>query len=259
MEGTSPIRYFAKLAYHGAAYHGWQVQNNAHTVQAEINQALSTITRQPVNVVGCGRTDTGVHAKEFFLHFDLPQRFEQATDLAFKLNCLLPKDIVIHQVFETKPDMHARFSALSRTYEYHLSTQKDPFQQGRAYYFRKPLDVDLMNEAAASLADFTDFTTFSKLHTQVKTNNCVVSQAVWKTDSDPWVFTIRADRFLRNMVRAVVGTLIMVGEKKMDLEGFKQVIEAKNRQLAGPSVPAEGLYLVRVEYPDELFNVASSI
>ena len=259
MEGSSPIRYFAELAYDGTAYHGWQVQQNAHTVQAEINHALSTILRQKIEVVGCGRTDSGVHAREFFLHFDLPQRFPEVSELAFKLNCFLPSDIVIRNVFEVNPEMHARFSPISRTYHYLLSTQKDPFQQNRAYYFRRPLDVHRMNEAAATLCEFTDFSTFSKSHTQVKTNNCRVFEAHWQTDTEPWVFTIRADRFLRNMVRAIVGTLLMVGEGKMDLERFKQVIRAKERQLAGPSVPAEGLYLVRVEYPDELFNVASSL
>ncbi len=248
-------RYFIYLGYNGKSFCGWQIQPNGMTVQQCIEEALSTILRQPVSIVGAGRTDAGVHARLMVAHFDWAETLPDPAFLADKLNRLLPKDIVIYRIVPVIPEAHARFDATSRTYQYYLTMQKDPFRYDLVYRYLGKLDFDRMNEACRVLFDYVDFTSFSKLHTDVKTNNCRIYEAGWKQEGDLWVFTIRADRFLRNMVRAIVGTLLEVGRGKMPVEGFRQVIEAKDRGKAGTSAPGHALYLVNVTYPDRLFEV----
>lgn len=246
-------RYFIYLAYDGTAYHGWQIQPNGASVQECLMKALSTLLRRPVEVTGAGRTDAGVHASLMVAHFD----HDEALDAAFmtdKLNRLLPPDISVYGLRAVKPDAHARFDATSRTYKYYVTTAKRPFdRQYRCRLFQTP-DFARMNEAAQMLFRYTDFTSFSKLHTDVKTNNCRIMQAEWtQVDDVTWVFTIQADRFLRNMVRAVVGTLLEVGRGKLTVDGFCRIIEQKDRCQAGTSVPGNALFLVDVAYPEELF------
>ncbi len=242
-------RYFIKLAYNGANYHGWQLQDNAHSVQAEITEKISLLLKEKVNLVGCGRTDAGVHAREFYTHFELPELKIEEKDLVYKLNNFLPSDIVIHNIYRVTADLHSRFSATSRTYSYYISLIKDPFNENTCYYYNGSLDIEAMNKACSYLYDHTDFTSFSKLHTQTATNNCVIEQAKFEIIKDELVFTITADRFLRNMVRAIVGTLIEIGKSKMKAEEINRIIEAKDRSMAGYSVPAHGLFLERVAYP----------
>lgn len=247
------FRYFIYLSFDGTNYHGWQIQPNGASVQETLMKALSTFLRREIEVVGAGRTDAGVHARLMVAHFDFDTELdgEVVTD---KLNRLLPPDIAVYGVRRVKPEAHARFDATSRTYKYYIHTRKDPFRRGYSWRIFQPLDFERMNEAAQTLFDYTDFTSFSKLHTDVKTNNCRIMLARWEqTGDEEWVFTIRADRFLRNMVRAVVGTLVEVGRGKLTVDGFRRVIEEKNRCSAGTSVPGHALYLTDVSYPDDLF------
>lgn len=242
------MRYFITLSYDGAAYHGWQVQPGVPTVQETLQVAMGTLLRRPVEVVGAGRTDTGVHALRMVAHFDWMQPLDGG-QLAYKLNKLLPRDIAVQSVEPVGDEMHARFSAVSRTYHYYLHLHKDPFLQGRSWQVYGPMDFGAMNEAALLLLGLHDFTSFSKLHTDTKTNDCTVTEARWdELSHGQWRFTITANRFLRNMVRAIVGTLVEVGRGRMSLEGFGCVIGQKDRCRAGESVPAHGLYLVDVRY-----------
>jgi tRNA pseudouridine38-40 synthase len=244
-------RYFIELAYNGTNYHGWQIQPNAVTVQEMLNKALSTLLRQPVETIGCGRTDTGVHATEFYAHFDLEETMAcdpWSMDVR-SLNSLLPYDIAIKRIIPVHAEAHARFDATLRSYEYHIHFHKDPFKLDRSWLLRDVPDIALMNQAAAILMEYTDFSCFSKSNTQVFTNNCKISRAAWVKTGDGLVFHISADRFLRNMVRAIVGTLILVGRGEMEPEGIRAIVESKNRSNAGTSVPACGLYLTEVKYP----------
>ena len=256
-------RYFLKLAYRGTAYHGWQIQENAHTVQAEMNDKISTLCGEPVNVVGCGRTDTGVHARNFYLHFDLKNTLNYpSADFVFKLNRFLPEDIVVYGMWEVPPEAHARFDAVSRTYRYYISLRKDPFVRDLAMQFTGVLDVRAMQKATAYLVNYEDFTSFSKLHTQTATNICHIAEAGWTHNENRLVFTITADRFLRNMVRAIVGTLLEMGRGKLKPEDIKTIIEAKDRGKAGFSVPAQGLFLERVRYSadmEKIFDVEAGM
>lgn len=249
------MRYFIKLSYNGTSFHGWQIQPNATSVQETLENALSTILRQTISVVGAGRTDTGVHAKNYIAHFDgeinLP-----IDSLIFKLNSFLPPTIAIHDIKHVNKEAHARFSATFRKYEYLINEKKDPFLQNLVYKPYKPLDYNKMNKAAELLYKHSDFTSFSKLHSDNKTNICSVTYAQWQKIEDLWVFTIVADRFLRNMVRAIVGTLIEVGQNKIDLKGFEEIIRAKQRSKAGASVPGEALYLVEIGYPDWVYEIS---
>ncbi len=259
MESLQKYRYFLNLAYNGANYSGWQIQPNALSVQQTIDEAISTILQQEINIVGCGRTDTGVHAKEFFAHFDLDKNISDKTeDITKRLNHFLPKDISIFKFIPVDSDAHARFDAVSRSYKYIVSRRKDPFYKDFSYYVHDNLNIDKMNEAAQILFEFTDFTSFSKLHTQVKTNNCKILQAYWGKKGHLLIFNITADRFLRNMVRAIVGTLLDVGRDKKTIEEFKNIIESKNRSNAGYSVPAQGLFLTKVDYPPNIFSPVPS-
>ncbi|KWW31310.1 MAG: tRNA pseudouridine38-40 synthase [bacterium P3] len=241
-------RFFIHLAYNGAAYCGWQTQPNLPTVQQTLEQALSTLLRCPVAVVGCGRTDTGVHASDFYAHFDHHGEGLNTEELSFKLNSFLPADIAVFGIFPVADKAHARFDAVARTYQYHVSDKRLPFRQGlySRIYFQP--DIDRMNEAARVLMEYDDFTSFAKLHTQVKTNICRLSDARWEQWGDEWVFTIRSNRFLRNMVRSITGTLLDVGRGKLTAAGLRNIIERKDRCAAGVSMPAQGLFLTRVEY-----------
>lgn len=242
------MRFFITLSYDGAAYHGWQIQPNATTVQQCLNVALSTLLRMPIETMGAGRTDTGVNAAMMVAHFDVPMSLD-CVALVRKLNSFLPQDIAVSRISQVDDNAHARFDAVSRTYHYHVYTAKNPFHRhyGMQLYYEP--DFDLMNKAAAKLLEVTDFTSFSKLHTDVKTNNCDVMKAEWTQVGDNlWRFEIKADRFLRNMVRAIVGTLLEVGKGKLTIDEFVTIIHKKNRCAAGDSVPGNALSLVDIGY-----------
>jgi len=242
------LRYFLEFAYKGTNYHGWQYQPNASSVQETLTKALSTILKCEIDLVGAGRTDTGVHAKQMFAHFDLDFEFETQVIL-HKLNSFLPKDIAALAIYTVHHEAHARFDATKRTYEYHIHTRKDPFESDNSWYYHHNLNIDLMNQACKILFKYTDFECFSKVNTDVNTFNCTIFDANWKQENNQLIFTISADRFLRNMVRAIVGTMINVGLEKVSLHQFIQIIESKDRNQAGFSVPAHGLYLTKVDYP----------
>ena len=252
------MRYFIQLSYDGTGYHGWQVQPNGVSVQEVLQKALSTLLRQPTEVTGAGRTDAGVHASMMVAHFDWPAAHEgegceemplDCTQLTYKLNRLLPPDVAVPAVRPVGPEMHARFSATRRTYHYYIHTRKDPFLRGYSWQVNVPLDFALMNEAAQVLLEYSDFTSFSKTGTDVKTNICQLTEARWEQlKPGEWRFTVSANRFLRNMVRAIVGTLVEVGRHRMTISQMRHAIEAKDRQRAGESVPGHALYLTNIEY-----------
>ncbi|MFY9150647.1 MAG: tRNA pseudouridine(38-40) synthase TruA [Prolixibacteraceae bacterium] len=246
-------RYFIELAYKGTRFHGWQIQPNANSVQESLEKALSVITRESIAVTGAGRTDTGVHASYFVAHFNSGKLNLDHPDFAHKLNSFLNKEIVIFGISKVDPEAHARFDATSRTYHYHLNLRKDPFNQETSWYFFGKPDLHIMNEASRILFDYIDFTSFSKLHTEVKTNNCKIYQAEWVQEGSDITFIVKADRFLRNMVRALVGTILEVGTGKIGLDEFRKIIEQKDRGAAGLSVPAHGLFLTDIEYPEKIF------
>ncbi|RYU87266.1 tRNA pseudouridine(38-40) synthase TruA [Mucilaginibacter terrigena] len=242
-------RYFIELSYDGTSYHGWQAQPNAITVQEVLDKALATLLRQPIETVGCGRTDTGVHAKEYFAHIDIQSMDHRPSTMDKRsLNALLPHSIAIKNIIPIHADAHARFDATLRSYEYHIHFEKHPFLHGYSWLLRDKPDLDLMNRAAAIVMEYTDFSCFSKSNTQVKTNNCKIAKAQWVETQNGIVFQISADRFLRNMVRAIVGTMMMVGKGEISPEEVRGIIESKNRSKAGMSVPACGLYLTEVKY-----------
>ena len=245
------MRYFLELAYHGAAYHGWQRQPNAVSVQEKVETALGIVTRKEIEVVGAGRTDTGVHAKQLYCHFDVEGELDQ--EMLFRMNSVLPKDIAAKSLQRVQPEAHARFDALSRSYEYHVVREKDPFSLGSAYFVKRDLELEKMKTAAGILMEYSDFKCFSRSRTDVKTYTCDISQAVWEENEKGLVFHIKADRFLRNMVRAIVGTLLEIGLGKLEVEDMRRVIESRSRSEAGASVPAHGLYLTRVVYPENIF------
>ena len=250
------MRYFIELAYKGTNYHGWQYQPGADSVQETLNKALSLLLKTDIDIVGAGRTDSGVHAKQMFAHFD----FESEVDvpqLVHKLNSFLPKDIAVFNILKVSDEAHARFDATKRTYEYHIHTMKDVFENDGSYQFQFPLNIDKMNEACQILFKHNDFECFSKVNTDVNTFNCVIFEANWtrgnpeasgKQYGNKLIFTIAADRFLRNMVRAIVGTMINIGTGKISLADFEKIIDSKDRSQAGFSVPAHGLYLTKIEY-----------
>ncbi len=247
-------RYFIELAYKGTNFHGWQIQPNAVSVQECLEKALSVITREAIAVTGAGRTDTGVHASYYVAHFNSAKLNLDHPDFIHKLNSFLITDLVIFSIAKVATEAHARFDAISRTYQYHLNLRKDPFSLETSWHFYKQPDLELMNTASRVLFEYSDFTSFSKLHTDVKTNNCRIYCAEWTQENSNIVFTVKADRFLRNMVRALVGTILEVGIGKIDLAGFRTIIEQKDRGAAGLSVPAHGLFLTDIEYPEALFK-----
>lgn len=241
------MRYFIELSYNGKNYHGWQIQPKVDTVQGKLQQAIQKITRQNIQVVGAGRTDTGVHALQMFAHFDIAAEID--LNFTYRLNAILPNDIVIHAITEENTEKHARFDASKRSYKYQIWLGRNPFLLDFSWqFYMKSLDLKQMNEAAALLLSYTDFECFSKVKTEVHTFNCNVTKAVWKQEGALLTFYISSNRFLRNMVRAVVGTLLDVGTGKITMSEFKTIIESKNRSNAGLSVPAKGLFLTEVIY-----------
>ncbi len=248
------MRYFLTFSYNGINYHGWQKQPNAITVQEVLENAISTLLRKKLELVAAGRTDAGVHAKVMVAHFDFEDEIN-TSDLIYKLNAFLPEDIAVKKIVRVKNDAHARFDATERTYEYWITQEKNPFLAQSAYYVKYPLDVAAMNQAAKVLFEFTNFKCFSKSNTDVKTFECTITHAKWEKVGDKLVFTISANRFLRNMVRAIVGTLLDVGYGKSTIEDVKNIIKSKNRSNAGASVPGHALYLTAVTYPETVYNV----
>lgn len=248
------MRYFLDFSYFGKSYHGWQRQPNAISVQQVLEEACSTLLRQPITLFAAGRTDAGVHARQMYAHLDVEAVVDKE-DFIFRLNAFLPDDISIQNLVEVSDEAHARFDALERTYEYLIHQKKDPFGTETAHYLKHSLDIFAMNEAASMLLTHEDFECFSKTHTDVKTYRCAIKEAFWEKEDSVLRFTITADRFLRNMVRAVVGTLLEIGTGKEPVEHMKRVLESKNRSMAGASVPAKGLYLTRIVYPKNTFIV----
>ena len=249
------MRYFITLSFDGARYHGWQIQPNGPSIQEKLQWALSTLLREDIQVTGAGRTDAGVHARMMVAHFDFSGEWEgqrqmlDCIQLAYKLNRLLPQDIAVQKVEHVSNDMHARFSAIARTYHYYIHTVKDPFLRTTSCELHYPLDFDKMNEAAALLLTYYDFGAFCKAHADVKTTLCKVTAAQWhQTSPTSWYFEITANRFLRNMVRAVVGTLVDVGRGRLSIDDFRKVVEGKRRSEAGESMPAHALFLEDVQY-----------
>ena len=254
---TCPLknRYFIRLSFLGTNYHGWQAQKNSGSVQTVINESLSVILKERISCIGVGRTDAGVHAKVFYAHFDTGRaiREEQLRNLVFHLNGYLPPDIAVHDVYPVQPGSNARFSAVSRTYQYLVSQSKDPLLTGFAFLLTLPLDIHKMNQGADIIRSNSDFTSFAKSPYETKTNICHISEIFWERKGHILIFTVTADRFLRNMVRAIVGTLIDLGRGKTNLDDLRRIIESKNKSAAGTSVPAYGLYLTSVQYPDTIF------
>ena len=253
MEAQPGKRYFVWLSYDGTVYSGWQIQPGSPTVQQTLNNALSILLREDVETTGAGRTDAGVHASTFVAHFDTDKTPETLNipQLVYKLNRILPSDIAIQRIEAVHPEIHARFSALNRTYHYFICTQKDPFRVGRSWLFERKLNLETMQKAADLLLGFEDFESFSKTNTQVKTFLCDISRAHWEEEEGILRFEITADRFLRNMVRAIVGTLVEVGLGKISPNDFADIIESKDRSQAGYSAPAAGLFLKEILYPKD--------
>ena len=247
------MRYFIEIAYDGTPYHGWQRQPNAISVQEKLEKAMSIILRTKISLTGAGRTDAGVHARQLFAHYDLEKDVDQE-HLKFRLNRYLPSSIAICAIHVVTEEAHARFDATARSYEYIVSTVKNPFHKDRAFLVERPLDLPAMREAATMLLGRKDFKCFSRSKTDVKTYICEIREAVWESRGETLVFSITADRFLRNMVRAIVGTLLEIGLKKMSLNALQDVILSQDRNEAGPSVPAHGLYLTQITYPQSIFK-----
>ncbi len=245
------MRYFIELSYNGSTFHGWQNQPNAISVQEVIEDALSKLLKESIDIVGAGRTDAGVHAIQMFAHFETNVKFS-FENLKFKLNSFLPKEVAINNIFEVTNDAHARFDAVNRTYIYRISTSKNVFEFNYSYYLKSDLEIEKMNEASKILFEYENFKCFSKSNTDVKTYNCTIMKADWKIQNDEYVFTIKANRFLRNMVRAIVGTLINIGLGKMKPEALHDIIMSKDRTKAGASVPGYALYLSQIEYPMDI-------
>jgi len=249
-------RYFIFLSFRGTAYNGWQIQPGKHTVQGVLTKALSTVLAAQIQVTGAGRTDTGVHASFFCAHFDASRNdLDGDGQFLYNLNGLLPDDIAIKKILKVRPEANARFDATSRTYTYTITREKDPFVADTAWLLYWQLDMQIMNEAAAILLTHNDFTSFSRLHGGNKTNICRVTHANWHEEPGKLIFTVTADRFLRNMVRAIVGTLIPAGRGKLSLSDFEAILHGKDRGLAGQSAPAHGLSLTEIEYPKEIFEL----
>lgn len=246
------MRYFLDISYDGTAYHGWQIQNNASSVQQVLNEALSTILRQDINTTGSGRTDTGVHALNQVVHFDISEGVE-VDNLCYKLNSLLPRDIAANELRLVDAEASARFSAISRSYLYRIHHHKSPFKQLRSYFYYKVLDVNAMNACCELIKNWVDFEAFSKVQTEVNNFNCEIFEAYWENNNDELHFHVRANRFLRGMIRALVGTMILVGEGTVSLKGFEAILASQDRTQAGRSVPAHGLYLKDIIYPKDIY------
>ncbi|MEL7001697.1 MAG: tRNA pseudouridine(38-40) synthase TruA [Bacteroidota bacterium] len=246
------MRYFFEIAYKGSGFHGWQRQQNANSVQQEVEVALSTMLRQTVSITGSGRTDTGVHCEQQFFHVDFKNTIDE-NNLKYKLNSFLTPGIAIKSIRQVKDSAHARFDAISRTYQYRIARYKNPFLTGLTYYYSKPLDLNQMNEASEILLGQQDFECFSKVKTEVNNFVCTINSAKWVENESLIVFEITANRFLRGMVRAIVGTLLLVGSNKLETGSLKNIIAGKNRREAGSAAPAEGLFLTTVKYPENIY------
>jgi tRNA pseudouridine38-40 synthase len=245
-----PFRYFIRLAFDGTLYHGWQLQENANTIQEELTKALTTILKRKTELTGCGRTDTGVHASEFYAHFDTENDLGNTEKMTYQLNALIPDDIYVFFIRKVENDVHARFSATKRTYKYFISRHNNPFNKSYEHVIHRDFDLDAMNMACKVLIKHSDFSCFSKSHTQVNNNNCKIYEAYWVHSGSQLIFTITANRFLRNMVRAIVGTMLEIGSEKIGLAEFRKILDNGNRSEAGVSVPAKGLFLHKVVYPE---------
>jgi len=247
-------RYFIFISYKGTSYHGWQIQPDSVTVQQILEESLSVVLNEKISTIGAGRTDTGVHATFFCAHFEsISPDLTESWNLVFRLNQYLPSDISVNSIKKVVPDANARYSAVSRTYKYYISKVKDPFFDNSSWYLHGKIDITEMNKACEILLHHSDFTSFSRLHSGAKSNICKIYYACWEESDNRLTFTIKADRFLRNMVRAIVGTMVDIGFGKMDLREFEEIIFAKDRCEAGKSAPAKGLFLVDIEYPEEIF------
>ncbi|MFH1119335.1 MAG: tRNA pseudouridine(38-40) synthase TruA [Bacteroidota bacterium] len=248
------FRYFLFLAYNGSGFHGWQEQPNAHTIQAEIQYVLKVLTGNPCQLTGAGRTDTGVHARRFYAHFDSDKLINEVelSQLVYKLNRFLPQSIVIYDIFRVKPNVHARFSAISRTYHYYISRRKDPFSNDQSWIYTPELDIEKMEYAAGIIKDYSDFSCFSKSRTQTLTNDCNIYESFFISQDHFLIYHVKANRFLRNMVRAIVGTLMEVGKDNISMDELRTILEKGSRSDAGMSVPACGLFLEDVEYPEDI-------
>lgn len=242
-------RHFLEISYKGTAYHGWQTQPNALAVQEVLNTALKTFFREDIETLGCGRTDTGVHATKFYLHFDLVNKIDSADKMIRGINSILPSDIAVKNIYDVDSNAHARFDAILRSYEYHIHFNKDPFKTDSSWLLRDELDINAMNEAAKIIMEYDDFGAFCKANADNFTNQCKVSKSEWEIKDDGIIYHISANRFLRNMVRAIVGTLVDIGKTKIPAQSIHQIIQSQNRSVAGASVPACGLYLTDVQYP----------
>ena len=245
-------RYFLEISYIGTAYHGWQVQPNAVSIQEVLNNALSMKLRREINCTGSGRTDAGVHALMQVAHFDVENEINDLIDFQHQLNSMLPRDISINSIFPVHESASARFDACSRSYIYRINQQKDPFHHGRSYLFDHQLDLKRMNAACQVILKWTDFQAFSRVRTDVNTFNCTISHAAWEQNNDKLTFSVTANRFLRSMVRTLVGTMLDIAEKKISLDDFQAILESKDRKKAGRSVPACGLYLSNIEFPEAI-------
>ncbi|CAN5558569.1 tRNA pseudouridine(38-40) synthase TruA [soil metagenome] len=243
------MRYFIELSYKGTAFHGWQIQENADSVQSQLNNALSTLLREPIETTGCGRTDSGVHASQFFAHFDADTVIHDAKDLVYRLNAILPREICVYEILKMEADAHARFDAIFRSYCYYISREKNPFLQDYCWIFTQDLDLSLMNEAAALFINHSDYASFAKAGGQQHTTLCTVTEAFFTEKNGILCYQVSANRFLRGMVRTMVGTLLNLGEKKININQFKAILESGNRSNAGQSVPAQGLFLEEIRYP----------
>ncbi len=254
----SKYRYFIEMAWKGTNFHGWQVQPNAYTIQEEIEEKLSILLKENISVIGAGRTDTGVHASYFVAHFDSSKPLKDTDKLLFKLNNFIHSDIVILSITPVKQNSHARFDATSRTYQYHIIQNKNPFYREYAWLHHSELDIQKMNEGASLLQNHEDFTSFSRLHTDTKTNLCHIKYALWQQEKEKLTFTITADRFLRNMVRAIVGTLVDIGQRKIAPEEIETILAKRDRSAAGASAPAKGLFLTDIQYEPKIFKQQGS-
>jgi tRNA pseudouridine38-40 synthase len=254
LKDSLKTRYFIFISYKGTSYHGWQAQPNSITVQKILDEALSVVLNETISTTGAGRTDAGVHAMFFCAHFDSSSPDLLTTGkLVFRLNRYLPADVSVSSIMKVVPDANARYSAISRTYKYYISRIKDPFSDNSSWYLHGEIDIATMNAACVVLIHHTDFTSFSRLHSGTKSNTCKIYSAGWEESANRLVFTIKSDRFLRNMVRAIVGTMVEIGFGKMNVKQFEEIILAKDRCKAGKSAPAKGLFLVDIEYPEEIF------
>lgn len=245
------MRFFIEMAYDGTEFHGWQKQPNAITVQETLEDCFAKVFQQKIAVTGAGRTDAGVHAKQMIAHFDIEVDFDRE-HLIYKLNRMLPKSVVIYKIYPVQPEAHARFDAVSREYKYYVTLRKNPFIKDFSCYIPQKLDVDLMNEACEILKKYHDFECFSKVKTDVNNFNCDIEKAVWVQKEDQLIFTIVANRFLRNMVRSIVGTMLELGMGKRNLKNFEEVIQSKNRSKAGKSIEAKALFLYKIKYPQHI-------